>query len=1308
MSSIRLLAASCSTSFSTLCQSLLETGDGGFQKLISPDALDDERGRFRVWCANLGVLSRGHSSLDYRLRESPLLQETVLKFLADLKGNLDEAILVVTEQRLPFEQQARPPDDSDDDVSESSYAPSESEYGGEDLTELGMRFFNVIDIINNLYSLSIRIRNPVLRTRGQKAASYRPIDKSTGVDLLAEYSKYDLQHVREVIATLRREGIGTEQVVQPEDDYMVERLSNAITRRRQLFLYWRKHREKLAAEVEAVEDTGTAKPPPTVKPIVEDQSNEQTPIEVIKIAPDAISEVKPKTLLSATTATQHHRSLDDAVDETRSMTSVATTAKDLSGYSIELPPPPSVSENKDFECPYCLTICPARYSNYRSWRNHLLQDLSPYLCTYKNCIQPDQLFQSRREWDAHEGTHRKVWLCLQHPDAAFASAASFEKHLLEKHGEEHFNEIQLRSISQVSATAAEDDRACPICLAHSSAIPNMQSHIANHLERFAAFALPKDAQGDDDDSGGSNMPSRGGSDESKSNSLQWHSQDGSDTSSMTGQETRGWAMTNPLIDESTKIAPDSSLRHMLNRLLQVCADIEDKMGKQGRPGWILTSRLRSLRRLFPGSEEASGYDPPDANLSRAFDTYLGLIQEMYEHLEGGAELFFNNGNISDTEGLLKSFSKRIGDLAGFVEALLQQHENTTSTALSTQAIGQLPDSRNEKMELLMSKDNSQGDLHAHEESSSYNSANAIKEDQLEPTGRGAKLWFTAIRAQDLRRYEARELLSNAFSRLSGFQRIRVRNHGNQVRGTISFDNVENASKAMENFHAPWTESLRNFRLSPSYKLAESGSNKLFFGAVRDENLNWNTAHVALVDAFAEFEGFEKLEINTWNTQKIGGFILFHEAEAASYALSKYQKLSIPQISELELSPSASQIGFKLGREVAVLEEDDKEGDIVDESEDSDLIFYPKQSSPRHASILTLEQIPSLTSLYQSRQLVADSRNPYREWPLLEFNDKVCFVFHDITKLAVDAIVNGTNRNLHIGSSDSLSYAIHFAAGSDLSKACQDIGGVALGEACITDAYKLPCKKVIHTAHPMAYGEYERLLANCYTRSLELAVQNQLKSIAFPSLGTGGYSLPRREATTIALRATREFLNSGKGHSIEKIIFCVFNNGSASAYKEVLPRFFPPIGDNSLSVQGNEGSWMSEIGITPVQLSDQAKLIIQRLGSFEQMSTMQKSISACSSIASLSFLLPELESTIGNADVLVHIRWRPAVTVLLKVITQTFLAFEVLLEDPQLPKRPQDIWNSVDMRIVELGGVPLNSVLGQCLGFLDCLFNMFNG
>ncbi len=163
---------------------------------------------------------------------------------------------------------------------------------------------------------------------------------------------------------------------------------------------------------------------------------------------------------------------------------------------------------------------------------------------------------------------------------------------------------------------------------------------------------------------------------------------------------------------------------------------------------------------------------------------------------------------------------------------------------------------------------------------------------------------------------------------------------------------------------------------------------------------------------------------------------------------------------------------------------------------------------------------------------------------------------DITRLAVDAIVNAANEAL--GGGGGVDGAIHRAAGwEELQAACRMLGGCATGDAKITPGFKLPARYIIHTVGPVyrggAHGEPE-LLASCYRRALEIAAENGVKTIAFPAISTGVYGYPCDAATEIALRTTATFL--GQSTSIERVTFVFFGRSDYDAAKRVFERLAP--------------------------------------------------------------------------------------------------------------------------------------------------------
>jgi O-acetyl-ADP-ribose deacetylase (regulator of RNase III) len=157
---------------------------------------------------------------------------------------------------------------------------------------------------------------------------------------------------------------------------------------------------------------------------------------------------------------------------------------------------------------------------------------------------------------------------------------------------------------------------------------------------------------------------------------------------------------------------------------------------------------------------------------------------------------------------------------------------------------------------------------------------------------------------------------------------------------------------------------------------------------------------------------------------------------------------------------------------------------------------------------------------------------------------------DITRQDVDAIVNAANTSLLGGG--GVDGAIHRAAGPELLAACRAIGGCPTGEARITLGFRLIARHVIHTVGPVwsggGRGERE-LLRSCYERSLELAEQGGLRSIAFPSISTGAYRFPIDLAARIAVDAVQQHVASAT--SLELVRFVCFNDGDLEVYRALL-------------------------------------------------------------------------------------------------------------------------------------------------------------
>lgn len=272
--------------------------------------------------------------------------------------------------------------------------------------------------------------------------------KSRSIDV-SHFERYDVDHVKYKCPNA--------------PDFLIERLGKATSRRRQFLKYRERHATKLAS-----------------------------------IFIDDLSETVASTLDEDNGLAPNERK--DGYDRPPSVateTSFATSLGDTS--RARLPPMPSEAANEQpFECPYCRTV--AIVNNTRAWKIHVYRDLQPYVCTFEECLTPDDTYESRHRWFSHElQKHRRIWTCGSHCSLAFPSADQLVMHI-KSVSSVPIRDEQIPILIEMRATSFDKAKnsICPLCKTLVSGSTQLMKHIGHHLEELSLFALPISEKDSDD------------------------------------------------------------------------------------------------------------------------------------------------------------------------------------------------------------------------------------------------------------------------------------------------------------------------------------------------------------------------------------------------------------------------------------------------------------------------------------------------------------------------------------------------------------------------------------------------------------------------------------------------------------------------------------------------------------------------------------------------------------------------------------------------------------------------------------------
>ncbi|KAL1303414.1 hypothetical protein AAFC00_006805 [Neodothiora populina] len=363
--SLRAATVACLHSFENLCNDLeAKVGYGDILK----DIVDEGR-RLRIWGANLGALAGGHSALDWRLRDANLMRTVVLQLLHELESLLNSThSLIEAGDDVPVED----PSSKDDDCSDAISLPSDDDGDrGNDTSSnrLDIFFKGIVETIQSLYKLALRIRGPNSTAKSSRASRYKELIPDTNRDLFGDYfAPHDQAHIIELLATLRclDHTSSSSITFSTRDKVLISRLTEANVTRRRQFRYWEKHNQKLAT-------IGTSHDQSVPQVFQIKNERDAPPSQGLHQIQHASKPIAPsngsKSIHTTTEATRYDSKLDLGSLETESVVSIATTARDLGGHVAELPPPPTAAaEGSDFVCSYCFVLCSPKYGSSRGWR----------------------------------------------------------------------------------------------------------------------------------------------------------------------------------------------------------------------------------------------------------------------------------------------------------------------------------------------------------------------------------------------------------------------------------------------------------------------------------------------------------------------------------------------------------------------------------------------------------------------------------------------------------------------------------------------------------------------------------------------------------------------------------------------------------------------------------------------------------------------------------------------------------------------------------------------------------------------------
>ncbi|KAK7422980.1 hypothetical protein QQX98_001270 [Neonectria punicea] len=447
---IEFLALDCNSQLQSLLD-MVQTSENEPDQASPADLrqlLEDELGRFRVWAANLGAFQDPKSprSLDYRLRDGPVMRSNVVSGLERLKDSSIRVGEIITGKR---------PNRSAPAAVDAGASEDSLESAAERTTELEQLLNILHSSISHLFSLSILIRR--LRPKGRL-----PI-----VDSLDSFdSSADVTYVEDKFPKAR------------QVPWLAQRMGDAISRRRELIRYRQQHRAKISKAPEEFTNL-----------------NVDTETIATSYKEDDAVPFSPSNE-------------PDVASVYTSATSFMTSTMDSEGTGLNIPDLSDMvldgvqlNYGEPIECPYCRTI--QNVGNRYEWKKHVFADLQPYVCIFKDCSL--KLFETRHEWFEHETTfHQRHWRCTLCPgsEASYATEEDIAAHIESDH-RGNVTESQLPLLLEACEQQSQtlDTSSCPFCqewkedtfLADNSR--GFCRHIARHLRLLSLVSIPLGIEG---------------------------------------------------------------------------------------------------------------------------------------------------------------------------------------------------------------------------------------------------------------------------------------------------------------------------------------------------------------------------------------------------------------------------------------------------------------------------------------------------------------------------------------------------------------------------------------------------------------------------------------------------------------------------------------------------------------------------------------------------------------------------------------------------------------------------------------------